>query len=183
MRAISAPAAGMATAVLVHALDFDDTHAGALVHATAVSVPAALAVGQQVRATGADVLTAAAIGLETACRLGGRQPSWFPRTCLHATAVVGPFAAALVTGKLTGLPVPALVHALGVAGSSSGGLLEFLDTDADTKALHPPGSATLGGILAARLAAAGASGPASVLEGRGGVCMRRCRSDPPTSRC
>ncbi|MCZ1075314.1 MmgE/PrpD family protein [Rhodococcus sp. A5(2022)] len=167
-RAISAPAAAMATAVLVHALDFDDTHAGALVHATAVSLPAAFAAGQQVRATGAEVLTAAAIGLETACRLGAVSPHGFHGRGLHATAVVGPFAAALVAGKLTGLPVPVLVHALGVAGSSSGGLLEFLDTDADTKALHP-GSATLGGILAARLAAAGASGPESVFEGRRGV--------------
>nr|AIU93774.1 hypothetical protein LRS1606.340 [Rhodococcus sp. NS1] len=167
-RALSAPAAGMATAVLVHALDFDDTHAGGLVHATAVSLPAALAVGQQVRATGAGVLTAAAIGLETACRLGAASPHGFHGRGLHATAVVGPFAAALVAGKLSGSPVSVLIHALGIAGSSSGGLLEFLDTDADTKALHP-GSATLGGILAARLAAVGASGPASVFEGRRGV--------------
>lgn len=167
-RALSAPAAGMATAVLVHALDFDDTHAGGLVHATAVSLPAAFAVGQQVRATGAEVLTAAAIGLETACRIGAASPHGFHGRGLHATAVVGPFAAALVAGKLSGSPVSVLIHALGVAGSSSGGLLEFLDTDADTKALHP-GSATLGGILAARLAAAGASGPASVFEGRRGI--------------
>lgn len=165
---LSAPAAGMATAVLVHALDFDDTHAGALVHATAVALPAAFAVGQQVRATGAQILTAATIGLETACRLGLASPHGFHGRGLHATAVVGPLASALVTGKLSALSVDRLVDALGIAGSAAGGLLEFLDTDADTKALHP-GTATLNGILAARLAAAGASGPPTVLEGRRGL--------------
>lgn len=166
--ALSAPAAGMATAVLVHALDFDDTHAGALVHATAVALPAAFAVGQQVGASGAQILTATTVGLETACRLGLASPHGFHSRGLHATAVVGPAAAALVTGTLTGLTTDQLVDALGIAGSAAGGLLEFLDTDADTKALHP-GTATLNGILAARLAAAGAAGPPSVLEGRRGL--------------
>ncbi|WP_186629348.1 MmgE/PrpD family protein [Rhodococcus sp. BP22] len=167
-RSLSAPAAAMATAVRVHALDFDDTHAGALVHPTVVSLPAAFAVGQQVGASGSEILTAATIGLESACRLGAVSPHGFHARGLHATGVVGPLSSALVAGYLYKLPVPQLVDALGIAGSSSSGLLEFLDTDADTKALHP-GSASFNGILAARLAAAGASGPSSVLEGKRGL--------------
>lgn len=167
-RGLSAPAAAFATGVMVHALDFDDTHAGALVHATAVSLPAAFAVGQQVSASGADVLTAAALGLETACRLGEVSPHGFHARGVHATAAVGPLTAALVAGHLSKFDTETLVHALGIAGSSSSGLLEFLDTDADTKALHP-GSASMNGVLAARLAAAGATGPSSVLEGRRGI--------------
>ncbi|MEV5651393.1 MmgE/PrpD family protein [Nocardia sp. NPDC052254] len=180
-RALSAPAAGMATAVLVHALDFDDTHAGALVHATAVSLPAAFTVGQRTRASGAQILTAAALGLEVACRLGLASPHGFHSRGLHATAVVGPPTAALVAGHLSALTVRELVDAIGIAGSASGGLLEFLDTDADTKALHP-GTATLNGILAARLAAAGASGPPSVLEGRRGLyaALSARDADPAT---
>ncbi len=167
-RKLSSPAAAMATAVLVHALDFDDTHAGALVHPTVVSLPAAFSVGQEVGATGAQVLTAAVLGIESACRLGAVSPHGFHTRGMHATAVVGPLASALAAGVLYGLSVEQLVHALGIAGSSSSGLLEFLDSDADTKALHP-GSAGFNGVLAARLAAAGASGPASVLEGRRGL--------------
>ena len=53
-------------------------------------------------------------------------------------------------------------------GSQAGGLLEFLHTGASTKQLHP-GFAGHAGILAARLAAAGAAGPATVLEGPHGV--------------
>jgi 2-methylcitrate dehydratase PrpD len=167
-RLISAPAAALATGVLVHALDFDDTHAGGLVHATAVTLPAALSVGQQVGASGAEVLTAAVIGLETVCRIGAASPHGFHARGLHATAVAGPLTAALVAGKLAGLAPERLVDALGIAGSASGGLLEFLDTGADTKALHP-GTASLNGLLALRLAAAGAAGPHSVLEGRRGI--------------
>jgi 2-methylcitrate dehydratase PrpD len=167
-RALSAPAAALATGVLVHALDFDDTHADGLVHATAVTLPAALSVGQQVDASGTQVLTAAVAGLETVCRLGAASPHGFHARGLHATAVAGTLTAALVGGKLVGLPPDLLVHALGIAGSASGGLLEFLDTGADTKALHP-GTASLNGLIAARLAAAGAAGPHSVLEGRRGL--------------
>ncbi|MDI6628402.1 MAG: MmgE/PrpD family protein [Rhodococcus sp. (in: high G+C Gram-positive bacteria)] len=177
-RGLSAPAAAFATGVMLHSLDFDDTHAGALVHATAVSLPAAFAVGQQISASGADVLTAAALGLETACRLGEVSPHGFHARGVHATAAVGPLTAALVAGHLSKFDTETLVNALGIAGSSSSGLLEFLDTDADTKALHP-GSASMNGVLAARLAAAGATGPSSVLEGRRGIYA--ALTDRPTN--
>lgn len=177
-RGLCAPAAAFATGVMLHSLDFDDTHAGALVHATAVSLPAAFAVGQQVSASGADVLTAAALGLETACRLGEVSPHGFHARGVHATAAVGPLTAALVAGHLSKFDTETLVNALGIAGSSSSGLLEFLDTDADTKALHP-GSASMNGVLAARLAAAGATGPSSVLEGRRGIYA--ALTDRPTN--
>ncbi|MEU6137394.1 MmgE/PrpD family protein [Nocardioides sp. NPDC047086] len=166
--AISAPAAALATGALVHALDFDDTHGQALVHATSVVLPTALAVGQQTRATGAQVVTAAAAGLETACRIGAAVPHGFHARGIHATAAVGPLAASVTAGLLLGLGADTIVDALGVAGSSSGGLLEFLDTGADTKTLHP-GTASMAGIVATRLAAAGARGPDSVLEGRRGL--------------
>ncbi|MCX0272916.1 MmgE/PrpD family protein [Nocardia zapadnayensis] len=166
--ALSAPAAAMGTAILEHALDFDDTHAGGLVHPTVTVLPAAFAVGQEVSASGEQTLVAAALGLEAVCRLGAVSPHGFHARGLHATGVVGPLAAAMTAGRLLGLPAARLVDALGIAGSSAGGLLEFLDSAADTKSLHP-GSAAFAGVLAARLAAAGASGPPSVLEGNRGV--------------
>ena len=165
---LSAPAAALATGVLVHALDFDDTHAGGLVHATAVTLPAAFAVGQQTGATGAEILLAAVAGYESVCRLGAGSPHGFHTRGMHATSVCGTVSAALVAGKLLDLPAEVLVDAVGIAGSTSGGLLEFLDTGADTKTLHP-GLASMNGIIAARLAAAGASGPDTAIEGRNGL--------------
>lgn len=165
---VSAPAAALATGTLVHALDFDDTHAGGLVHATSVVLPTVLAVGEQVGASGEECLVAAVAGYEAVCRIAGAAPHAFHARGLHATSVSGVLASALVAARLMGLDRETTVNALGIAGSQAGGLLEFLATGSSTKQLHP-GLAAQSGILAARLAAAGADGPASVLEGERGL--------------
>ncbi len=164
----SPPRAGLANGTLVHALDFDDTHTGALVHATAAVLPAAFAVGQETRATGADVLVAAIAGYEVVIRLGAAVTHGFHARGFHATSVCGVFASALVASKLLGSDVTATTSALGIAGSVAGGSLEFLETGSSTKQLHP-GLSALNGIVAARLASAGAEGPASIFEGRYGL--------------
>ena len=165
---VGAPAAGLANGALVHALDFDDTHAGGLVHATAAVLPAAFAVGQQVGAAGSDVLRAVIVGYEVVCRIAAASPHGFHARGLHATYVCGVFSAAVVACELAGLGSDIGANAMGIAGSASGGLLEFLNAGSSTKQLHP-GMAALSGIVAARLAAAGASGPSSVLEGDKGL--------------
>ncbi|WP_189047474.1 MmgE/PrpD family protein [Micromonospora sonchi] len=165
---VSAPAAALANGSLVHALDFDDTHAGGLIHATAVVLPAALAVGEQTAASGPAVLDAAIVGYEAACRIAAAVPHGFHARGLHATMVAGVFSSALVAARLSGLDAERTTHALGIAGSQAGGLLAFLGTGASTKQLHP-GFASHAGILAARLAAAGATGPETVFDGPHGI--------------
>ena len=165
---VSAPAAALANGTLVHTLDFDDTHAGGLIHATAVVLPAAFAVGEQVEASGEDVLLAAVVGYEASCRIAAAAPHGFHARGLHATMVAGVFSSALIAARLTGLTVEQTTHALGIAGSQAGGLLAFLGTGASTKQLHP-GFASQSGIIAARLAAAGATGPDTVFDGPHGV--------------
>ncbi len=165
---VGAPAAALVNGTLVHALDYDDTHAVGLVHATAVVLPAAFAVGQQTGATGAEVLDAAVVGYETVCRVAAAAPHGFHARGLHATMVAGVFSSAIVTARLLRLSAPSTTHALGIAGSSAGGLLAFLATGASTKQLHP-GFASQSGILAARLAAEGATGPETVLDGPHGL--------------
>ena len=167
-RFLSAPAAAFATAAAIHALDFDDTHEGGPVHPTAVVAPVALAVGQAFASTGAEVLEAFVAGAEIICRLGVASPHGFHARGLHATSVCGPLAAAAVAAKLGGLDCAATANAIAIAASSAGGLLEFLDAGTDTKVLHPAGAA-MNGLLAARLAGAGAAGPSSAIEGRRGL--------------
>ncbi|HET8971144.1 MAG TPA: MmgE/PrpD family protein, partial [Candidatus Nanopelagicales bacterium] len=101
-------------------------------------------------------------------RVAAASPHGFHARGLHATQIAGTLAAAAVAARLAGLDAATTTNALGIAGSSAGGLLEFLTTGASTKQLHP-GSAAMNGIIAARLAAAGASGPATVLEGPHGI--------------
>jgi 2-methylcitrate dehydratase PrpD len=167
-QAVAAPAAALASGVLVHALDFDDTHPGALVHPSAAVLPGALAVAEETGADGSQLLEALAVGYEVVVRLGTAARHGFHARGLHATSVCGVMATALVASRLYGLSTEATVDAVGIAGSQAGGLLEFLHTGASTKQLHP-GLAAQGGVTAARLAAAGASGPDSVLEGPYGL--------------
>ena len=165
---LAVSAVALANGVLVHALDFDDTHAKGLVHATAVTLPAAFAVGQRVNATGADILAAAVVGYETVCRVASASPHGFHARGLHATSVSGTLAASLITSRLRGGDAEVAANGLGIAASTSGGLLEFLETGSDTKTLHP-GLASMNGVIAADLAAAGGQGPNTVFEGKYGI--------------
>ena len=178
---VGAASAALANGALVHGLDFDDTHAGGLVHATSVVLPAAFAVGEETGATGSAVLDAAIVGLETVCRVGAAAPYAFQARGLHATMVGGVFSAAIVSARLMCLTADETTSALGIAGSQAGGLLAFLASGASTKQLHP-GMASHAGVIAARLAAAGASGPANVFEGPFGLydALAGGEGDPTT---
>lgn len=77
------------------------------------------------------------------------------------------FGATAAAARARGLDPSQTTHALGIAGSMASGLLEFLADGADTKRLHP-GWAAQAGLTATRLAARGATGPATVLEGARG---------------
>lgn len=165
---IGAPAAALANGALVHGLDFDDTHADALVHATAVVLPAGLAVAQEVGASGIDLVDALAHGYETVLRLGAAAQHGFHGRGFHATSVVGVYGAAQVAARLHQMDEVTAVSALGIAGSQAAGSLEFLAAGEPTKQLHP-GMAAMNGILAARLAAAGATGPRTTIEGDMGL--------------
>ncbi len=159
--------AALVNGTLCHALDFDDTHAASVVHVSASVVPAALAAGQQAGATGADVLRAVVAGAETATRIGMAARGRFHARGLHPTGVCGVFGASVSAAVVRGLDADAIANALGIAGSMASGLLEFLADGSGTKPLHA-GWAAHAGVTAARLAAHGVTGPASVLDGENG---------------
>jgi 2-methylcitrate dehydratase PrpD len=170
--------AAFAIGALVHALDFDDTHPVALVHPTAVVLPVLSAVGQLVGADGAELEAAAVCGYEFVIRLGAAVPHGFHARGFHATSVCGVFAATLVAARLLGLSRSQAVSALGIAGSAAAGSMEFLAAGTETKSLHPA-LAAQAAVTAARLAAAGATGPATILEGRYGLFSAYLQSPPP----
>ena len=154
--------------MLCHGLDFDDTHADAVCHVTVAVGPAALAAGEARRARGRDVLVALVAGSEVVARVGMATPGAFHRRGFHPTSVCGIFGATAAAARLDGLDTATATRALGIAGSLASGLLAFLEDGAPTKPIHP-GWAAHGAVMAARLAARGAVGPAPVLEGRHGL--------------
>ena len=166
-RTAAPAAAALANGTLMHGLDFDDTHAASITHASAVVVPSVLAVAESIGAYGRDTITAAVAAYEAVTRLGMAAPGAFHARGWHATSTCGAFAAALGAGKLLGLDASQLTHALGLAGSFASGLMEFLEDGSAVKRLHA-GWAAHAGVFAATLAAGGVTGPASILEGRFG---------------
>src|SRR5262249_14228148 len=85
----------------------------------------------------------------------------------HNPGTQGPFGAAAAVGRLFGFDEERLTSAMGIAGSSSAGLLEFAWSGGDTKRLHL-GRASQLGLESALLAREGVRGPETVLEGRSG---------------
>jgi 2-methylcitrate dehydratase PrpD len=161
------PLAALANGTLAHGLDFDDTHAASITHASAVVLPAALALAEGEAVDGRTAVTAAVAGYEAIARLGMAAPGGFHARGWHATSACGPFAAALAAGKVLGLGAGPLTSAVGLAGSFASGLMEYLQDGTWSKRVHP-GWAAHGGVVAAGLARGGFTGPATILEGRFG---------------
>lgn len=165
---LAAPNAALLNGTLAHGVDYDDTHLRSIVHPSATVTPAALAVGEEIDASGEELVAAIAVGLEAAVRIGLAAEGEFHERGFHATPMAGVFGATLAAGRLYGLSVEQTVSALGLAASMAGGLMEFLTDGTSAKRLHG-GWAAHGGVLAARLGRAGFTGPAGGLDGRFGL--------------
>ena len=166
-RRVAAANAVLANGTLAHGLDFDDTREDAIVHTGCVAVTTALACAEAADAAGARALEALIAAVEVMCRIGLVVPGRFHARHFHPTSLTAGFAAAAAAGKVAGLDEDELVHAFGICGSQAGGIIEYLGDGSWTKRLHP-GWGAHAGVIAARLAAAGFTGPERVLEGEHG---------------
>jgi 2-methylcitrate dehydratase PrpD len=164
---VAAPNAVLANGTLAHGLDYDDTLEEAIVHTGCCAGITALAVGEEVGASGQAVLESAIAGTEVMCKVGLVAPGKFHARGFHPTALCSTFGAAAAAGKLYGLSGPQWSDAFGVCGSQSSGIIEYLADGTWTKRLHPGWSAH-GGVIATWLAREGFRGPAAVFEGQHG---------------
>jgi 2-methylcitrate dehydratase PrpD len=139
-----------------------------VIHGSAVIVPAAVAVAEQLGSSGAELLTAVMAGWETLVTIGLASPGGFQAAGFQTVAVAGPFGAAVAAGLLRGLDESTLTAALGICGSQSSGTFAFLSNGSSVKALHA-GWAAHSGVLATELAGAGVTGPELVFEDRFGL--------------
>jgi 2-methylcitrate dehydratase PrpD len=156
--------AAFANGVLVGAFECEPLTGS---HASGTVLPAVLAVSERERIGGAAFLTALALGFEVSGRLARTAVGLETVRGFHNPGTQGPFGAAAAVGKLYGLDEEGITSAMGIAGSSSAGLLEFAWSGGDTKRLHL-GRASQLGLESALLARHGVRGPATVLEGRAG---------------
>jgi 2-methylcitrate dehydratase PrpD len=164
----SAALAALANGTMAHALDFDDVNWSMSGHPTVPLLPAVLAVGQEIHASGVDVLLAYTLGFEVETKVGlGINPRHYDLGW-HATSTLGTLGAAAACAKLLGLDVENTCMALGIAASTAAGLRQNFGTM--TKPLHP-GQAAMNGVTAAQLAQLGWTADANILEAPYGFCQ------------
>ncbi len=174
---LHAPYAALANGALTHAYEQDSLRQpGAGVHPGATIVPAVLAACEETGADGKTAIAAFVAGCEVLFRIGAASHHTSEKLGFHAPGLTGPYGAAVAAGRVYGLTAEQLVNALGIAGSLSSGLLAFTKASqgAMVKRLHM-GRACESGILAARLAQQGYTGPETILEGRFGFLEVYCR--------
>ncbi|WP_432260912.1 MmgE/PrpD family protein [Cupriavidus sp. TMH.W2] len=150
-----------------HYAEQDDVHNGSVFHPAAVVFPAALAIAQEIGASGKEFLTAAIVGYEVGIRVGEFLGRSHYRV-FHTTGTAGTLAAAAAAGRLLGLTAEQMLDAFGSAGTQAAGLWEFLADAADSKQLHTA-KAAADGLMAACLAKEGFKGAKRILEGPRGM--------------
>jgi len=161
--------AAFANGVGIHADDYDDTQLavakdrvyGLLTHPTAPALPSAIAKGEALNASGANVFLAYQLGVEVECKISEAINPRHYQTGFHSTATCGTFASASAAGKLMGLSHEAMLRALSIAGSQSAGLRENFGTM--TKPFHA-GRSSESGIVAAEFAQIGWTAAPNILE-------------------
>jgi 2-methylcitrate dehydratase PrpD len=169
-RRLPAVLAAMCNGAAAHQFDFDDTHDAAVVHPTANTLPAALALAElRPGATGRELLTAIAVGNELTCRLGLAIRGDLFDYPWTRPPILGTFGAAAAAARLLGLDAERTQWALGFALHQTCNTLECLYAPGSEVRGLRDGFSVRNGITAALLAREGVVGDVTAFEGRFGL--------------
>ncbi|UVM41440.1 MmgE/PrpD family protein [Pseudomonas sp. B21-017] len=175
---VGAAQAAMLNGIAAHALELDDT--GGCDHSGAVVLPAVMAALSMSTkpVDGRELITAVVIGYEIGRRVLEACGSYSAHNGAgwHSTATCGVFGAAAASARILGLDAQQTLSALGIAGSFSGGLWAFIHDGSQSKRLHS-GRAAEGGLLAARFAQQGITGPTKLFDDVWGGFLRTLAAD------
>ena len=166
---VPAAAAAFANGALAHALDFEDSHDGALLHPNAPTIPAVLAVSEAYGPiSGRDVITAVVLGCEVACRMGLALDVALDRYGWYPPPMIAAFGATAAVGKLLKLDAAQLVDAFSLALCQATCSAELKTSPhSDVRAIRDAFPAQLA-VISALLARKGVRGFDRPLEGAAG---------------
>jgi len=166
LQRLGAPWAALVNGTAGHSLDFDDNFDPPKADASAVLVPAILALGEENGASGASCLDAYIVGLQIMGRVGQGVNPYHRSRGWHATATVGAIGAAAACARLLKLDAEEAAYALSISTSMAAGFMSQFGTM--MKPLHA-GLAAKGGVMAASFARAGMTAGMGTLDGRAGL--------------
>ena len=157
----SAPNAALANGTSAHALDFDDRSVP-INHFNASLVPAVLALGDAINASGRAVLEAFIAGYEVGARVGtGFGTDYYFSGGWHPANSWANIGTAVGCAKLLNQNSDQIRTSTGIASSAAGGLRKHYGSQ--TKPLHC-GYAARNGVVAAELAARGFTSDEDILD-------------------
>jgi aconitate decarboxylase len=174
---LSAPHAALVNGSQVQGFELDDMHHLGILHTGAVVLPALISIAETNSGlSGKEFLTAAVAGYEIGPRVGICMGStehigqgW------HSGATLGVFSAAAGSARGLKLDTDKTVHALGIAGTQSSGLMSA-QYGSMVKRMHA-GRAAQSGLYGAQFADEGFTGIINVFESPyGGFCTTFSRS-------
>lgn len=154
-------------ATAAHAIDYDDNFAPGMSHASAVLVPALLAVALAERRESTAVIDAYLIGLQAQAWIGETVGRSHYTAGWHGTSTVGCIGTAAGVAWLMGLDEAGIARALSIAVSLASGVKGQFGTP--LKPFHA-GMAARGAVESAVLAKTGMSGRRDIIEGPQGFC-------------
>ncbi|MFZ0238585.1 MAG: MmgE/PrpD family protein [Xanthobacteraceae bacterium] len=175
-RKLSSVHAALVNGTQVQSFELDDVHREGILHVGAVTLPALVAMAEtHAQLSGKDFITAALAGYEIGPRVGLCMGPQHIGQGWHSGATVGVFAAAAAAARALALDAEKTVHALGIAGTQSSGLMAA-QYGAMVKRMHA-GRAAQSGLYAALLAGQEFTGITDVFEAPyGGFCTTFSRS-------
>ncbi|MGE4217834.1 MAG: MmgE/PrpD family protein [Alphaproteobacteria bacterium] len=153
--------AALVNGTMGHALDFDDVQEAMPGHPSVPVMPVLLALAEVHGASGRDIITAIAAGIETECRVGMGMTEGHYTAGWHATGTVGTFGAAAAAARFFGFDADRCANTFGIAGTQAAGLKSMFGTMC--KPLHA-GKAAQNGLYAALLTRRGFVARPDVLE-------------------
>ena len=166
---LPAPESALINSVMSHALDFDDTHDRACLHAGASVIPSALSLAEDVGGvSGREFLSAITVGIDSICRMGLATTIPPNASGWMYTALYAYFGATTATSKVLKLDLDQTVHAMGIAYAQAAGNTQCMPDGAIVKRMQP-GFGARAGVLAALLARSGVTGAKNVFEGGAGL--------------
>jgi 2-methylcitrate dehydratase PrpD len=157
-----------------HGFEYDDVAANG--HPGCCVVPAALAVGEERRASLGDVIEAMVAGYEVFVRVGRLAAPDLVNNGWHAHSVLANFGAAAVAAKLYRMNIDQVRNALAIALSHASATTEYTKSGGSIKRVHA-GIAVRNGIESAQLARVGITGPKRYLTGPKGFYRNFIRRD------
>lgn len=175
---LPAVSAAFANGAFAHQYDFDDTHDAGVVHPTANSLAAGLAVAETLETfSGADLIAAIAAANEIVCRLGLAITGNLFDYPWTRPPVLGTFGAAAVSAKVLGLDEEETRSTFGLTLHQACNTLECLYAPGSEVRGLRDGFSVRNGLTAAYMAREGIVGDHSAFEGRFGLFNAFFRGD------